>query len=83
MRIGLKFAMRKLWNHFARRVLLKAGHNYRGYQIFNVIDTRRKSREFLNEAQLPRFVIYIYIYVCIFPCDRFIIVHFWIKFSKV
>lgn len=60
MRIGLKFAMRKLWNHFARRVLLKAGHNY---QIFNVIDTRRKSREFLNEAQLPRFVIYIYMCV--------------------
>lgn len=33
----LKFAMRKLWNHFAPRVLLKAGHNsFRGYQIFNV-----------------------------------------------
>lgn len=62
MRIELKFAMRKLWNHFARRVLCKEGG--RGYRIFNVIDTRRKSRlEFLNEAQLPRFV-------RIFPCDR-------------
>lgn len=43
--------------------------------------TEKISRVFKRGAASS--VCNLYIYVCIFPCDRFIIVHFRIKFSKV
>lgn len=73
----LKFAMRKLWNHFAPRVLLKA-QLVPGLSNFQCkIDMRRDTRQFLNEDSS---VSNLYIYFRVIEPRFIIIPHFRIKF---
>lgn len=75
----LKFAMRKLWNHFAPRVLLKA-QLVPGLSNFQCkIDMRRDTRQFLNEDSSVS-NLYIYIYFRVIEPRFIIIPHFRIKF---
>lgn len=77
----LKFAMRKLWNHFALRVLQGGAQLVPGLSNFQCkIDIRRDTRQFLNEDSSVCNLYDIYIYIRVIEPRFIIIPHFRIKF---